>query len=234
MAAEVQPPVEQDASAPAAEPIRAATGIAGLEAVLGGGLLCRRMYVIEGAAGAGKTTLALQFMLAGRAHHERGLWITTNETPDELQGAAHAHGWSLEGIDVVALSMAEYIARPEQQQTLFRPSHVELDETMQAVLAALEGVQPGRVAFDSLSILRDMAAEPFAYRRQVLALKNAVVALWMHGRGDRRVAGDAGHALAHGGPRRDPLVAGGDHLWQRAAAGGNREDAGDARSRRPS
>jgi circadian clock protein KaiC len=176
MAAEEHPTSEQDVSGPAAEPTRAATGIAGLDAVLGGGLLRRRMYVIEGAAGAGKTTLALHFMLVGRANHERGLWITTNETPDELQVAAHSHGWSLEGIDVVALSMAEHIARPEQQQTLFRPSHVELDETMQAVLAALERVQPVRVVFDSLSILRGMAAEPFAYRRQVLALKNAVVA----------------------------------------------------------
>jgi circadian clock protein KaiC len=174
MAAEVQPPVEQDASGPAAEPIRAATGIAGLDEVLGGGLLPRRMYVIEGAAGAGKTTLALQFTLAGRANHERCLWITTTETPDELLVAAHSHGWSLEGIDVLALSMAEHIARPEQQQTLFRPSHVELDETMQAVLAALERVQPGRVVLDSLSILRDMADEPFAYRRQLLALKNAL------------------------------------------------------------
>ena len=109
-------------------------------------------------------------------HHERRLWITTAETPDELLVAAHSHGWSLEGIDVLALSMAAHMARPEQQQTLFRPSHVELDETMQAVLAALARVQPGRMVFDSLSILRDMADEPFAYRRQVLALKNALVA----------------------------------------------------------
>ena len=176
MVAETPHTPEQDASGPAAAPTRAATGIEGLDAVLGGGLLRRRMYVIEGAAGAGKTTLALQFMLAGRAHHERGLWITTNETPDELLAAAHAHGWSLKGIDVHALSMADDIARAEQQQTLFRPSQVELDETMQAVLAALERVRPGRVVLDSLSILRDMADEPFAYRRQVLALKNALIA----------------------------------------------------------
>jgi circadian clock protein KaiC len=176
MAAEAHPTSEPDASGPAAEPTRTATGIEGLDAVLGGGLLRRRMYVIEGAAGAGKTTLALHFMLAGRAHQERCLWITTTETRDELQVAAHSHGWSLEGIDVVALSMAEHIARPEQQQTLFRPSHVELDETMQAVLTALERVQPGCMVLDSLSILRDMAAEPFAYRRQLLALKNALVA----------------------------------------------------------
>jgi circadian clock protein KaiC len=79
-------------------------------------------------------------------------------------------------MDVLGLSMAEYMARPEQQQTLLRPSHVELDETMQAALGALDGVQPVRVAFDSLSILRDRADEPLAYRRQVTALKNAVFA----------------------------------------------------------
>jgi circadian clock protein KaiC len=68
------------------------------------------------------------------------------------------------------------MARPEQRQTLFRPSQVELDETMQAVLAALERVRPGRVVLDSLAVLRDMANEPFAYRRQVLTLKHALVA----------------------------------------------------------
>jgi circadian clock protein KaiC len=176
MAAEEHPTSEPDASGPAAEPTRVATGVEGLDIILGGGLLRRRMYAIEGAAGAGKTTLALHFMLAGRAHQERCLWITSTETPDELRVVAHSHGWSLEGVDVFALSMAEHMARPEQQQTLFRPSHVELDETMQAVLAALERVRPVRMVLDSLSILRYMADEPFAYRRQVLALKNALVA----------------------------------------------------------
>ena len=46
MAVETPPTTEQDASGPAAEPTRAATGIAGLDAILGGGLLPRRMYVI--------------------------------------------------------------------------------------------------------------------------------------------------------------------------------------------
>jgi circadian clock protein KaiC len=174
MAADTPRPAETHANAPTAEPPRVATGIAGLDVVLGGGVLRRQMYVIEGAAGVGKTTLALHFLLAGRDHHERCLWITTAETPDELRAAAHAHGWSLEGIEVLALPMVERLARPDQRQTLFRPAHVELDETMQEVLAALERVQPERVVLDSLAILRDMADDPLAYRRQVLALKQAL------------------------------------------------------------
>jgi circadian clock protein KaiC len=93
VAAEAPRQAETNAHGPATESTRAATGIAGLDAILGGGVLRRQLYVIEGAAGAGKTTLALHFLLAGRDHHERCLWITTAETPDELRAAAHAHGW---------------------------------------------------------------------------------------------------------------------------------------------
>ena len=174
MATDASRQAETNASGPVVASTRAATGIAGLDLILGGGVLRRQMYVIEGAAGAGKTTLALHFLLAGRDHHERCLWITTAETPDELREAAHAHGWSLEGIEVLALPMVERLAHPDQRQTLLRPAHLELDETMQEMLAALERLQPERVVLDSLSILRDMADEPLAYWRQVVALKHAL------------------------------------------------------------
>jgi circadian clock protein KaiC len=120
-------------------------------------VLRRRLYVIEGPPGAGKTTLALHFLLAGRDNHERCLWLTTAETPDELQDAAQAHGWVLDGIEVFALPMLTRMAQPDQRQTLFRSSQLELGETMQEILTVLERVQPVRVVLDSLSLLRDMA-----------------------------------------------------------------------------
>ena len=174
MAANAPPQAETTPPAPAAEPPRVATGIVGLDVVLGGGVLRRQLYVIEGAAGTGKTTLALHFLLAGRAHGERCLWLTTTETPDELWAAAHAYGWSLEGVTVLALPMVDRLAHPDQRQTLFRPAHLELDETLHEIRTALAQVQPERVVLDSLAILRDMADDPLAYRRQVLALKQAL------------------------------------------------------------
>ena len=174
MAADAPPQTETTPNAPAAAPPRVTTGVAGLDVVLGGGVLGRQMYVIEGGPGAGKTTLALHFLLAGQADGARGLWITTAETPDELRATAHAYGWSLEGVEVLALPMVDRLAHPDQRQTLFPPAHVELDETMQEILTALERVQPVRVVLDSLSLLRDMTDDPLAYRRQVLALKQAL------------------------------------------------------------
>src|SRR5215204_5923214 len=66
-------------------PPRASTGISGLDDVLRGGLLANRVYLVEGAPGAGKTTLALQFLLEGRHLGEAGLYVTLSESEEELR-----------------------------------------------------------------------------------------------------------------------------------------------------
>jgi len=85
---------------PATQPARLSTGISGLDEVLGGGLPQGQIYLVEGESGAGKTTLGLQFLLAGQRRGERTLWITLSETERQLRQTAHSHGWSLDGTEV--------------------------------------------------------------------------------------------------------------------------------------
>ena len=77
------------------DPDRASTGIEGLDAILGGGLQRHHTYLVEGAPGAGKTTLGLQFSIAGAMQGERVLFLTTGESEEELHAVARSHGWSL-------------------------------------------------------------------------------------------------------------------------------------------
>src|SRR5438270_6349555 len=63
-------------SHPVHPPALLATGIAGLDAILQGGLPAHRLCLVQGDPGAGKTTLALQFLLEGRRHGEAGLLVT--------------------------------------------------------------------------------------------------------------------------------------------------------------
>ncbi|NRR29557.1 AAA family ATPase [Oxalobacteraceae bacterium] len=147
------------------------SGIPGLDSILCGGLTRDRLYLIEGEPGTGKTTLALQFLNEGVRHGEAVLYITLAETMVELRSVAHSHGWSMEGMHIEELIPSEDMLSPDQQYTIFHPSEIELGNTTQRIVAAIERYQPRRVVLDSLSELQLLAESPLRYRRQVLALK---------------------------------------------------------------
>src|SRR3954465_11274586 len=97
---------------------RAATGIPGLDDILGGGLPAERLYLVQGTPGVGKTTLALQFLLEGARRGESVLYITLSETREEILQVALSHGWSLDGIHLYELSTAEQTLRLDDENTL--------------------------------------------------------------------------------------------------------------------
>src|SRR6476660_3307786 len=83
------------------------SGVAGLDDILDGGLPSNRLYLLDGAPGTGKTTLALQFLLAGAARQEAGLYVTLSESREELSQVAGSHGWSLDQINVFELPVED-------------------------------------------------------------------------------------------------------------------------------
>jgi circadian clock protein KaiC len=149
----------------------APTSIAGLDDVLRGGLVRRRVYLIEGKPGSGKTTLALQFLRAAAARGEATLYVTLSESEEELRGVAQSHGWTLDGVTINELIATEGAVEPDEQYTMFHASEVELSATMKEVLETVDRVKPTCVVFDSLSELRLLAGSALRYRRQILSLK---------------------------------------------------------------
>ena len=147
------------------------TGNTGLDRILKGGLPAHRVYLVEGAPGSGKTTLALQFLLEGVRLGERVLYVTLSESREELQAVATTHGWSLDGFDIFELESTDGLFGGDREQSIIHPWEMELTETVKLILGEVERVQPRRVVFDSLSEMRLLAADPLRYRRQILALK---------------------------------------------------------------
>ncbi|HUQ20900.1 MAG TPA: ATPase domain-containing protein [Gemmatimonadaceae bacterium] len=176
-------------------------GIKGLDEILGGGLPENHLYLVDGEPGAGKTTMALQFLLAGVEKGEKALYVTLSESREELLDVGDSHGWDLSGLDMFELSSLG-LTEEEEAYTLFHPAEVELQQTVDAVLKAVEDKSPARVVFDSLSEMRLLAREPLRFRRQILAIKqffsgrrSTVLLL------DDKSSGSADlqlHSLAHG------------------------------------
>lgn len=149
----------------------ASTGISMLDAILGGGLARNRVFLIQGTPGAGKTTLALQFLLAGAAAGEKTVYLTLSESRKELEAVSRAHGWSLERVVIKEVMPSLKSLQRESHYTMYHPSEVELGEVIKSLLSELDATQPDRVVIDALSDLRMLAENPLRYRRQVLALK---------------------------------------------------------------
>src|SRR5690348_15007117 len=98
---------------------KAATGVEGLDTVLEGGLARNRLHLLEGSPGTGKTTIALQFLLAGAAAGESGIYVSLAETEPELREGARSHGWTIgERIEICELVPPESVLDPDQQQSL--------------------------------------------------------------------------------------------------------------------
>ena len=152
---------------------RAATGVGGLDDILQGGLARNRLHLVEGSPGTGKTTIALQFLMAGAEQGESGIYISLAETDHELRAGAASHGWQIDQhIEVLELVPPESVLDPDQHQSLLYSSDLELGEATQRMFDAIERRKPQRVVIDSLSEIRLLAQSSLRYRRQILALKH--------------------------------------------------------------
>ncbi|MDT8386549.1 MAG: ATPase domain-containing protein [Thiogranum sp.] len=144
------------------------SGVQGLDTILNGGLQCGCLYLVEGSAGTGKTTLALQFLLEGVRRGETCLFIALSETVREIEVMAASHGWELEPVQVVTLKRMPDSAL---EDSLFDVSDVEQDERVNQVLEQISATGPGRVVIDTLSCLRADGAHPVRFRDVMVALR---------------------------------------------------------------
>ena len=146
---------------------RAAIGIDELDSVLNGGMPRGRIMLIEGLAGTGKSILSMQALLCGgRAAGERGVFVTFEETREELIADMRGMGWDLEAAERDGtLCIIDFKTDPDT----IRSGTFDLAGLLAIVDAKIEAIGARRVVFDSLDLITyligDHALEKLEYYR---------------------------------------------------------------------
>ncbi len=146
---------------------RIATGIPGLDEMLGGGLFPETAVLVEGAAGTGKTTLGLQFVVNGATRFdEPGIVLTFEEFPRQFYHDAAAFGWDLRQLEQEN-RLRVIMSSPEVALTDIKNPDGLLAQAVQATGAR-------RILVDSLSHFTLVERDPIALRQLAFTFVNAL------------------------------------------------------------
>ncbi|HEX5503732.1 MAG TPA: ATPase domain-containing protein [Thermomicrobiales bacterium] len=120
---------------------RLATGVAGLDALLGGGLPAGDAVIVTGPSGAGKSVLAAQFIAEGARGGEPGVIAVFEEHPRAYLRRAGTFGLDLEAL----------LRRGALEIIYLRPLDLSPDEMLAEIRAAVARIGARRVVIDSVS-----------------------------------------------------------------------------------
>lgn len=147
---------------------RLSTGVPGMDEMIGGGVIAGDAVMLTGPAGSGKSTVATQFMVAGLAKGETGVIAVFEEYPEEYVARA----------DTRNSEVGRMIKAGKLEVIYLRPLDLSVDETLQAILEAVERVGATRVVIDSLSGFEVALAPTFRadFRESLYRLVGALTA----------------------------------------------------------
>jgi circadian clock protein KaiC len=120
---------------------RQPTGVPGMDEMIGGGIIAGDAVLLTGPAGSGKSTVAMQFMVAGLSKGETGVIAVFEEYPEEYLARASARN-----SDIAKMANAGKL-----EIIYLRPLDLSVDEALFSILEAVERLGARRVIIDSLS-----------------------------------------------------------------------------------
>jgi circadian clock protein KaiC len=149
---------------------RISTGVKGLDEIMLGGMLPGNSYLLRGGPGTGKTTIGLQFLKEGAARGEPALFISLEESEEQIRATALKLGFDVSGVTFLDLSPDSGFFVEVQSYDIFSSAEVEREPVTQRIVAEVERIHPRRVFLDPLTQFRYLATDRFQFHRQVLSL----------------------------------------------------------------
>jgi circadian clock protein KaiC len=145
------------------------TGISGLDEIADGGLPKGRPTLVCGAAGCGKTLLAMEFLVRGATrYNEPGVFMSFEETAEELTKNVASLGFDLNHLVSSKRFLIDYVRveRSEIEET----GEYDLDGLFIRLEHAINSIKAQRVVLDTIESLFAGLPNPFILRSELRRL----------------------------------------------------------------
>ncbi|WP_297438739.1 ATPase domain-containing protein [Thermococcus sp.] len=157
---------------------RLSTGIEGLDRMLNGGLLPGRAYLVKGAPGTGKTTLAMHFAMAGVSRGESVMYITLEESGETLRIDMMRLGFNLNDPHLTIIDATPIGDNYVFMDTFFDSFAKGFDKMVSAIKDELRTRRYTRIVIDPITMVKLTSTDEIEYRRLFLSFLKS-----MHKRG---------------------------------------------------
>jgi circadian clock protein KaiC len=150
-----------------------ATGIESFDLIAEGGLPQNRTTLISGTAGSGKTVFAVQFLAAGIAAGENGVFVTFEESPTDIRQNMRSFGWDMGQWEQDG-SLALVDASPDPEIEIVESGSFDLGALLARVENAVRKVDAKRVSIDSLGAMFSQFSDQSTVRRELFRIASAL------------------------------------------------------------
>lgn len=141
---------------------RVSTGIPGLDPLIEGGYIENSVTLVTGETGTGKTIFCAQFIWDGLKKGDTGLYITLEESPEDIKADAAMFGWDFNAFEKKGLCRIIY-HDPAQVNNL---GSVIIDE--------IKNLKAKRLVIDSTSLIGMNIREGSQIRKLLLSIINII------------------------------------------------------------
>jgi circadian clock protein KaiC len=149
------------------------TGIQSFDLIAEGGLPRHRTTLVSGTAGSGKTVFAAQFLAAGIALGENGVFVTFEEPPRDIRQNMRGFGWRLDEWEAAG-QLALVDASPDPEVEIIESGSFDLGALLARVENAVKRVDAKRVSIDSLGAMFSQFSDEAVVRRELFRIASAL------------------------------------------------------------
>ena len=153
-----------------------ATGISSFDIIAKGGLPRNRTTLISGTAGSGKTIFAVQFLAAGILGGTAGVFVTFEESANDIRKNMLSFGWDLAQWEAEG-KLAFVDASPDPDVDSIEAGTFDLGALMARVKHAVGKVKAERVAVDSLGAVFSQFSDQSIVRSELFRIASALKSL---------------------------------------------------------